>query len=135
GTESAARVRGTVQAEGQGAHGVMASGILNEISVDAGASVTSVDGWGVCTPNGLSTVTNHGHIGGGGGAIWLGAQDAILEIGTGSTTDGLVGGEGSNLLRLIGSGVDVYDGSFLNFQTLDVNAPGGTWTLTGDQGY
>lgn len=83
-----------------------------------------------------SSVTNYGRI---VGDVQMGDGNATLAIATGSTITGQAdaGGNSGGILhtkelQLIGSGVDTLNGqAFHGFNSLTVNAPGGSWTLSG----
>lgn len=78
---------------------------------------------------GLSTVINKGTI---NGKVNLSTGDGVLQVFTGSKITGAVDARaGTDTLRLSGAGAETYDSSYLNFEVLDVDAAGGTWTHTG----
>lgn len=138
---------------------VSASGVNAIVFKGTGTSILTNHGTitgGVTMSDGGSSLTNYGTITGnvvGGGAISLTSSltnygtitgdvtmsngGSALSIDTGSTISGAVNGgtSGNNLLRLIGNGTDSYDGSFTDFQKLEVNAAGGMWSLLNNQAY
>ena len=76
-----------------------------------------------------ATVTNYGAINGG---MNLNKGESVLNVFTGSSITGNVDArEGTDTLRLQGSGTGTYDSSYKNFEIFDVDAAGGTWTQTG----
>lgn len=87
-----------------------------------------------------STVVNYGRI---VGDVQMSDGNATLAIATGSTITGQADAgvnSGGILhtkeLRLIGNGVDSLNGqAFHGFSSLTVNAPGGSWTLSGSSAF
>ncbi|MES2580770.1 MAG: autotransporter outer membrane beta-barrel domain-containing protein, partial [Pseudomonadota bacterium] len=117
-------------------HGIdVNSGTNNSIIVQTSGTVSAAGGNAIVFKDtiGTSSLTNHGTI---TGNVTMSGGDSILSIGTGSSISGTVNGStGNNLLRLIGNGTDTYDGTFTNFQKLEVNAAGGMWSLLNNQTY
>ncbi|WP_232072071.1 hypothetical protein [Paraburkholderia pallida] len=109
----------------------LGSSFTATITNAAGGKIISNNGIGVRSINGNTTITNAGLIQGGGGtAIKNGNGNATLILQTGSQIVGTaVGGGGTNIVRLQGSGTA--SNAFVNYQSLTMEGDDWTWAGTG----
>lgn len=144
---------GTITGGATGSVGVLLSGAGNTLINETGGTITATTGILLTNPAGTNTIVNRGTITGTGGiaidnsvaggamnltnfgtingAVLFGTAGDTLTFVTGIPTFPADGGDGADMLRLVGTRAGTLDmGQITNFESL-VKLGGGNWTLDG----